>query len=303
MSHQSFFAEATRRSGRHSSSPMAIDRLDRKSGDVGPKKRGRGKRHSAPITTDLRAGRGGIGGQRVEPAVASPPSTPHPDREFAERSFPTFFSCIFLSPDPVPTSGSKITNFRTRCIYFFQFLRYPIDRWPLNHLEAAPEAAAIDDLGKPKLPPSAGRHLGDRCGPCRARTRFGPTRSARGACRIMAIQCHSVPQSAQAQPLGGGRAQRRAVADHPGGSLRPSESVTSPPMIEWRSPRCRDFLSTGGEIDQVVERRPEWSMHEDHYDLRPVLEGRRLFVATRLIDSNPDDPDDPRISIANIPDA
>jgi len=64
-----------------------------------------------------------------------------------------------------------------------------------------------------------------------------------------------------------------------------------------------DFLNTGGEIDQVVERRPEWSMHEYHYDLRPVLDGRRLYVETRLIYSNPDDPDNPRILIANIHDA
>ena len=64
-----------------------------------------------------------------------------------------------------------------------------------------------------------------------------------------------------------------------------------------------DYLSAGGEIDQVVERRPEWSVHEYHYDLRPVLDGRRIYVETRLIYSDPGDPDNPRILIANIHDA
>ena len=57
----------------------------------------------------------------------------------------------------------------------------------------------------------------------------------------------------------------------------------------------------GGEIDQVVEMRPEWSsQHEFHYDLRPVIDGRRLYVETRLIYNDPDDPDDPLIHIVNI---
>src|SRR6516162_325910 len=44
-------------------------------------------------------------------------------------------------------------------------------------------------------------------------------------------------------------------------------------------------VKSGGQkvIDEVVETRPEWSMHEYHYDLRPVVNGRRLYVETRLI--------------------
>jgi hypothetical protein len=34
-----------------------------------------------------------------------------------------------------------------------------------------------------------------------------------------------------------------------------------------------------------------------------VIDGRRLYVETRLIYSDPADPDDPRILIANIHDA
>ncbi len=63
------------------------------------------------------------------------------------------------------------------------------------------------------------------------------------------------------------------------------------------------FVSAGGEIDQIVERRPEWSMHEYHYDLRLIVDGRRLYVETRLIFSDPDDPDNPQILVANIHDA
>jgi hypothetical protein len=57
----------------------------------------------------------------------------------------------------------------------------------------------------------------------------------------------------------------------------------------------------GGEIDQVVETRPEWSCHHEfHYDLRPVIDSRRLYVETRLIYTDPDDSDDPLIHIVNI---
>ena len=60
------------------------------------------------------------------------------------------------------------------------------------------------------------------------------------------------------------------------------------------------FVAGGGEVDQVVETRPEWSMHSHHYDLRPVVEGRKLYVETRLIYDDPNDPDDPIILIVNI---
>jgi hypothetical protein len=61
-----------------------------------------------------------------------------------------------------------------------------------------------------------------------------------------------------------------------------------------------DFVQAGGEIDQVVEGRPQWSMHSHHYDLRPTVEGQRLYVETRLIYKDPNDPDDPMIHVVNI---
>ena len=57
------------------------------------------------------------------------------------------------------------------------------------------------------------------------------------------------------------------------------------------------FVEAGGEVDQVVETRPEWLMHSHHYDLRPTVAGRKLYVETRLL---ADDPDDPTIFIVNI---
>ncbi len=126
MSHHSFFAEATRRSGRHSSSPMAIDRLDRKSGDSRPNNGGRGKKtlradhHRSPRRSWRHRG------HRVEPAVASPP-LPLPTRpgNLPRAVAKLSFFCNFLSPAPVATSGSKITNSRTRCISVSPFLRHP----------------------------------------------------------------------------------------------------------------------------------------------------------------------------------
>jgi hypothetical protein len=77
-------------------------------------------------------------------------------------------------------------------------------------------------------------------------------------------------------------------------------------LPEWSqkhfAERLFQFVGGGeGEIDQIVETRPEWSgLHEFHYDLRPVVEGCRLYVETRLNYTDPDDPDDPLIQIVNI---
>ena len=60
------------------------------------------------------------------------------------------------------------------------------------------------------------------------------------------------------------------------------------------------FVEAGGEVDQVVETRPEWSMHTHHYDLRPTVGGRKLYVETRLVHTDLNDPDDPTILIVNI---
>jgi hypothetical protein len=51
----------------------------------------------------------------------------------------------------------------------------------------------------------------------------------------------------------------------------------------------------------VAETRENWrDQYSHHYDLRPVIEGRKLYVETRLIYSKPDDPDDPVIYIVSI---
>lgn len=56
-----------------------------------------------------------------------------------------------------------------------------------------------------------------------------------------------------------------------------------------------------GEIDQVVEERENWK-HKwaHHYDVRPVINGIRIYVETRLSYSDPADPDDPIIYLVNI---
>jgi len=36
------------------------------------------------------------------------------------------------------------------------------------------------------------------------------------------------------------------------------------------------YVRGGGEIDQVVETRPEYTIYSHHYDLRPTVKGRVL---------------------------
>lgn len=59
-------------------------------------------------------------------------------------------------------------------------------------------------------------------------------------------------------------------------------------------------VKAGGTIDQVHERRVEYSEFEYHYDLRFEIEGRRVYIETLL---NDDDPDDPTIHVVSIHDA
>lgn len=57
----------------------------------------------------------------------------------------------------------------------------------------------------------------------------------------------------------------------------------------------------GGKIDQVVETRENWKdLWDHHYDLRPVIDGVKIYVETRLKYTKPSDPDDPVIYIVNI---
>ncbi|MSQ93463.1 MAG: hypothetical protein EXR98_02780 [Gemmataceae bacterium] len=59
----------------------------------------------------------------------------------------------------------------------------------------------------------------------------------------------------------------------------------------------------GNEIDQQKETRPEWSVHDFHYDLRFAIDGRLVYIETRLIYDDPDDPDNPIIHVVNIHEA
>jgi hypothetical protein len=63
-----------------------------------------------------------------------------------------------------------------------------------------------------------------------------------------------------------------------------------------------EFVAAGGRIDEVRETRPEWLEHEFHYDLRFEVEGRRVYVETRLFVQHPDDPDDPWIHVVSFHD-
>jgi len=56
----------------------------------------------------------------------------------------------------------------------------------------------------------------------------------------------------------------------------------------------------GGVVDQVRERRPEYSDRDYHYDFRLSWAGRFIYIETVLVD---DDPADPTIHIVSIHDA
>lgn len=64
--------------------------------------------------------------------------------------------------------------------------------------------------------------------------------------------------------------------------------------------RLHEFVAAGGEIDQVVETRPEWNFWTHHYDLRLDVNGRLIYVETRLKYRDPTDSDDPVIYVVNI---
>jgi len=62
---------------------------------------------------------------------------------------------------------------------------------------------------------------------------------------------------------------------------------------------CR-FYESGGEIDEIQERRPEWSEKRFHYDFRVEMGGRLLYIEMILVD---DDPDEPTIHVVSMHDA
>ncbi|HWG44874.1 MAG TPA: hypothetical protein VN688_19025 [Gemmataceae bacterium] len=61
-----------------------------------------------------------------------------------------------------------------------------------------------------------------------------------------------------------------------------------------------EHVQNGGVIDQVRERRPEWSDRDFHYDFRVPIAGRAIYIETILVD---DDPTDPTIHVVSIHDA
>lgn len=61
-----------------------------------------------------------------------------------------------------------------------------------------------------------------------------------------------------------------------------------------------EYASAGGEIDEVAETRPEWSQHAFHYDFRIEVEGRAVYIETRLYFDDPEDSDDPWIHVVNL---
>src|SRR6266404_3324089 len=61
-----------------------------------------------------------------------------------------------------------------------------------------------------------------------------------------------------------------------------------------------DFCRTGGVVDQVPERRPEYSAWPYHYDFRLRLAGKEIYIETILQDDNPKDPTVHIVSIHDV---
>ena len=62
-----------------------------------------------------------------------------------------------------------------------------------------------------------------------------------------------------------------------------------------------EFVGNGGAIDEVVERRPEWSGdYEYHHDLRLTIQDTSVYIETRLNYRIPFEPDEPWILVVNI---
>ena len=62
-----------------------------------------------------------------------------------------------------------------------------------------------------------------------------------------------------------------------------------------------EYVSSGGEIDEVRETRPEWSDdYEFHYDLRFKIQGEPVYVETRLHYRPPFKPDEPSILVVSV---
>ena len=64
-----------------------------------------------------------------------------------------------------------------------------------------------------------------------------------------------------------------------------------------------EFVAGGGEIDEVREVRELWQDdYEFHYDLRFAIQGKPVYVETRLLFSPPFKADESSILVVNIHD-
>lgn len=62
-----------------------------------------------------------------------------------------------------------------------------------------------------------------------------------------------------------------------------------------------EYAAGGGEIDEVVETRPEWrDLHEFHHDLRIPIQRKLVYIETRLNYRSPFVADDSSIVVVNI---
>ena len=61
-----------------------------------------------------------------------------------------------------------------------------------------------------------------------------------------------------------------------------------------------EHVRGGGEIDEVKETRPEWSDFDFHYDLRFKIQGKFIYIESRLSYCEPLVPDDSQILVMNI---
>jgi len=65
-----------------------------------------------------------------------------------------------------------------------------------------------------------------------------------------------------------------------------------------------EFIAGGGEIDEVREMRALWRDHyEFHYDLRFAIQGKPVYIETRLLFSPPFKSDESSILVVNLHDA
>jgi hypothetical protein len=62
-----------------------------------------------------------------------------------------------------------------------------------------------------------------------------------------------------------------------------------------------EYVAAGGEIDEVVENRLEWSdLYEFHHDLRLSIHGKAVYIETRLHYRLPVVSDESWILVVNI---